>query len=159
MGSSTLLNAKEYDPSKDRRRTIIIALVVVIGLAAIIGAWKGPEWIARWKADRLVEQFFAALQQQDFEHAYGLWIADPNWKQHPEKYPDYTYHQFYIDWGPGGDWGLIRRFNIEGSAIPEDHGGKSTSEVVVQVRVNDRLADKAQIWVNRQNHTLTEMPR
>src|SRR5947209_1177527 len=120
MGSSTLINAPEYDPAKDRRKRIATIVIVVLALVAVVGAWKGPEWYARWRADQVVEQLFSALQQRDFERAYGIWIADPQWKQHPDKNQDYSYNQFYVDWGPGGEWGLIRKFEIEGSTIPED---------------------------------------
>jgi len=159
MGSGTLMNAPDYNPAKERRRRIIIWLFVAAALGGFVAGWKGPDWFARYRADQIVEQFFSSLQHKDYEGAYGVWIADSGWKQHPDKYPDYTYHQFYLDWGPGGDWGLINKFKIEGSTIPEDRGYKSSTQIVVQVQVNDRIADKAQIWVNRTNKTLTEMPR
>src|SRR5947209_11489018 len=140
--SSTLLQPGEYDAAAERRRKILLTVIIVITLAAVIGAWKGPEWMARWKASNLVGDFFSALQHKDFERAYGIWVADAGWKQHPEKHKQYGFSQFYGDWGPGGEWGVINSFKLDGSAIPNG----SNKTVVVQVTVNDRHADKAQIW-------------
>src|SRR5256885_7267813 len=76
----TLLDAKQYDPTAGRRRRNIIASVVVMVLVSI---WLG--WMYRnWPEEHVVDQFFAALQKSDFEKAYGIWMHDPNWKQHPE---------------------------------------------------------------------------
>lgn len=150
MGT-TLMNPGEYDPAQDRRRKILIIVLIVIVVGVVLGVWKGPEWVARWHADGVVSDFFSALQQKDFERAYGLWMGDPQWKQHPAKF-QYSYNQFYVDWGPGGQWGVISSYKIDGSVIPE----KSNSTVVVQVTINQRF-DKAQIWYDRNDHTLTEM--
>jgi len=151
----TLLQPAEYDPGKERRNRILLIVIAVIALIAVLGALKGPEWVARWKADQVVKQFFSALESKDFEKAYGIWIADPEWKQHPQQHQQYGFSQFYVDWGPSGSWGAIQHFKIDGSAIPE----RSSTSIVVQVTINDRLADKAQIWVDRRDKTLTEMPR
>jgi hypothetical protein len=149
--SSSLLQPGEYDPSKERRRRILILIIVVLVILAALGAWKGPEWAARWHADGVVSDFFGSLQHKDFEKAYGIWIGDAQWKQHPEKH-QYGFNQFYVDWGPGGEWGVINSYKVDGSVIPPG----SSSTVVVQVTVNNRF-DKAQIWYDRKDHTLTEM--
>ena len=78
----TLFEAQPYDPARARRkwkRIITIAcVVIVIGIV-----W----WMFRfWPEEHLVNQFFDALQQQNFEQAYGIWMHDPDWKQHPDKY-------------------------------------------------------------------------
>src|SRR5438874_3238720 len=100
----TLLDAQAYDPAKAKRRNITIGVIV---LAALILAVLG--WMYRnWPAEHTVSRFFTALQNQNYEGAYGIYFNDPAWKQHKEKYSQYTYADFYRDWGPGGECGLVK---------------------------------------------------
>src|SRR2546430_12433213 len=86
----TLLDAKQYDPTAGRLRRNIIASGVVVVLVLI---WLG--WMYRnWPEEHVIDQFFAALQKSDFEKAYGIWMHDPNWKQHPDKYSQYPFNDF-----------------------------------------------------------------
>jgi hypothetical protein len=145
----TLLDAEPYDPSRDRRRRIKIAGVVVL---VLLLAWIG--WMYRnWPEEHAVGHFFSSLQQKDFEGAYGVWQHDPDWKQHPEKYPTYPYKDFSRDWGPGGEWGVIQIYKIYGSASPPGGG----SGVIVEVVVNNR-AEHARIWVQKSDKTLSFSP-
>ena len=70
----TLLDAKQYDPEKARRRRnrIISAILIVVVLGLL--AW----WFRYWPEERIVEHFFEALQRQDYNTAYGIWMHDPN---------------------------------------------------------------------------------
>jgi hypothetical protein len=154
----TLFEAQEYDPVKARkRRNRIIAAVAIVLLLAIL-AWN----FRHYPQERLVGTFFAALQQQDFEKAYGIWNNDPDWKQHPQKFANYSFAEFMKDWGPGGEWGLIKTYHVDGSAVPK--GGNGTkfdvtpSGVVVVVTVNDRVAQKSHIWVEKSDKTLGFSP-
>jgi hypothetical protein len=145
--SSTILQAPSYDPRRERRRKILIA-----GVVAIVVLAGALAFFYRYASyERLVGRFFMALQQKDYEAAYGIWMADPDWKQHPERHARYPFSNFYRDWGPGGEWGLVRTFEVEGAA---SSGG---SGIVVRVRVNDR-AVRANIWVEKRDKTLTVSP-
>ncbi|HUM07143.1 MAG TPA: hypothetical protein VLT90_16865 [Terriglobales bacterium] len=141
----TLLDAPQYDPSKAKRRKIQIALAIVMVLVlAVVG------WLYRnWPEEHAVDRFFAALQKQDYETAYGIYFHDSEWRQHLQKYSQYTYADFYRDWGPGGEWGLVKSHRIYGSASSKDG-------VVVEVVVNDR-ADRARMFVLK-DKTLTVFP-
>ena len=144
----TLLDAKQYDPARERRRKIGIALSIVF---LLIPAWvahhfrKYPQRVA-------VAKFFAAIQEQNYETAYGLWFNDPNWRQHPAKYSNYQYSDFYRDWGPGGEWGLVKSYHVDCSLSPGSGGG-----VIVQVTVNER-AEHAYVWVERSDKTFSFSP-
>ncbi len=110
----TLFEAQPYDAASARKkRNLIIALafvVIVIGLV-----W----WQLRfWPEERIVDHFFDALQQQDYAQAYGVWMHDPDWKQHPDRYSRYTYNDFIKDWGPGGEWGIIKSHKIYAAGYP-----------------------------------------
>src|SRR5438132_8649167 len=114
----TLLDAHPYDPAKARRRKIkiTVTVVLIVALAALVWMYRN------WPEEHVVDKFFSALQHQDYESAYGIWMHDPSWKQHPEKYSQYPFNDFYRDWGPGGEWGLIKSCKIYGSATPKGGG-------------------------------------
>jgi hypothetical protein len=144
----TIFQAPTYDPRRARRRNAIIAGVVILVLIIAALAWV----YRNYPEERVVQKFFTALENKNYEKAYGIWQADPNWKQHPQNYPNYSFGDFYQDWGPGGEWGLIHSFRIDGSANP-----KSGSGVVVVVTINDRK-EQARIWVENKTKTLTFSP-
>ena len=94
----TLLDAQQYDEEKARKRTrriitSISILVIVLGLV-----W----WFRYWPEERIVGHFFDALQKQDYKTAYGIWMNDPNWEQHPQNY-DYKLQRFTEDWTTAGE--------------------------------------------------------
>jgi hypothetical protein len=146
--SSTLFEAPQYNPEKERKRkqAIWAAIVIVLILAGLAYRYRN------WPQERAVDHFFAALQQKDYEKAYGIWMADPQWKEHPKKFAQYPYEDFYRDWGPGGDWGIIKSHKVLGSERT-----KSGSGVVVVIDVNDR-ADKARLFYDLHDNTLTFSP-
>jgi hypothetical protein len=145
----TLLDAKEYDSEKARKKKtrIISAIAILIVVLSIV-------WLFRYlPQERIVGHFFAALQKQDYKTAYGIWMHDPNWAQHPDKYAKYPFNEFYRDWGPGGEWGLIKTEKVYGaSTCPPPSSG-----VVVDVIVNDRT-QHAQVWVEKSDKTLSFPP-
>jgi len=144
----TLLDAQEYDSARARRRKRWIASIV---LAILIAAWL--VYHLRDHRERAsVSRFFTAVQAQDFARAYAVWFNDPAWRQHPEKYPNYQFNDFYRDWGPGGEWGLVKTYKVDCSLAP---GGGSG--VIVQVTVNGR-AEHAYVWVQKSDRTLSFSP-
>jgi hypothetical protein len=145
----TLLDAQEYDVEKARKRKkriISITAILVILLALV---W----WFRFFPQERLVAHFFDALQKQDYKTAYGIWMHDPQWQQHPDQHPKYLFNDFYRDWGPGGEWGLIKTQKVYGASTCPGGG----SGVVVDVVVNDR-AEHAQVWVEKSDKTLSYPP-
>lgn len=146
----TLLDAQPFDAARARRRKIAIAISIAFVLIVATLAWM----YRNWPEERVIDHFFAALQKQDYEAAYSLYFADFAWRQHPQKYPQYTYADFYRDWGPGGEWGLIRSYRIYGSA---DTAGLMSGGVIVEVIVNDR-AEHARMFVQRSDKTVTVYP-
>ncbi len=106
----TLLDAPAYNVARARkRRNIIISSIVgVLVLAVLVYVF----W--NWPAEHRVNRFFAALEQQQFEQAYGIWNNDPDWKQHPEKYAStgYPYNRFLDDWSLNGEYGRITSHKV-----------------------------------------------
>jgi hypothetical protein len=145
----TLLDAHEYDPerSRKRRKQIISAITILVIVLAL--GW----WFRYWPDERIVGEFFGAVQKQDYKTAYGIWMHDPQWQQHPDQHPKYLFNDFYRDWGPGGEWGLIKTYKVYGASTCPGGG----SGVVVDVIVNNRT-EHAQVWVEKSDHTLSYPP-
>jgi hypothetical protein len=144
----TLMDAQQYDDTRAReRRTRIIIIVVVVLLCG---------WVFYHLRDyperNSVGKFFAAIQKQDYESAYAIWFHDPDWKQHQQKYSSYQFNDFYRDWGPGGEWGLVKSYGVDCSFSPSSGSG-----VIVQVTVNQR-AEHAFVWVQKSDWTLSFSP-
>jgi hypothetical protein len=154
----TLLDAKDVDPEEGRKRkkrfAVAIVVVVILLSVGLLGFLRGDGWwFWYWPEEHVVGHFFSALQKQDYKAAYGIWMHDASWAQHPEKYPKYPFNEFYRDWGPGGEWGLIKTQKVYGASTCSGPG----SGVVVDVVVNDR-AEHAQVWVEKSDHTLSFPP-
>ena len=149
-----LMDAKEYDPRPAQRRWRLIGLAVVILIAGAIFWW----FFRYWPEERVVNKFFEALQRQDFETAYGIWKADPDWKQHPDKYKDeYTFPQFKLDWGPSGDYGPISSHKIDCSTEFKTRSSGSASGVIVTVIINKR-SEPTSLWVEKRGKSITFSP-
>ena len=146
----TLLDAQPFDAARALRRKIFIAIAIVAVIALATLAWM----CRNWPEERAVDHFFAALQRQDFESAYAIYFNDPTWREHQQKYSQYTYADFYRDWGPGGEWGLIKSHRIYGSANTKGFG---SGGVIVEVVVNDR-AERARMFVQKSDKTITVYP-
>jgi len=149
-----LMDAKEYDPRPGQRRLRIIiavaALIVVPLLVWRIFFYYSPE-------KDVVDRFFQALEHQDFETAYGIYHADPDWKQHPQKYNEYPLPQFKLDWGPSSDYGAIVSHKIECVKEPPSKNFRSSSGVIVNVILNGR-SQETSMWVEKKTKTLTLNP-
>ena len=149
-----LLNPPTYDEKREKRRKkIVVAAIFALLMVAFI-AWH----FRNWPEERVVNRFFERLEAKDYEGAYGIWLADPGWKQHPQKYEQYPFNAFYLDWGPGGEYGPIRSHKIASSMSPKTSGGgSSTTGVIVEVTVNER-AEPARLWVETDDKSLTFSP-
>jgi len=84
----TLLDAQTYDFAKARRRKIKIAITIaVIIVLAVLG------WMYRnWPEEHIADKFFAALQHQEYETAYGIYFNDPDWQKHQQKCDQRRHH-------------------------------------------------------------------
>jgi hypothetical protein len=153
----SLFEAQPYDAAAARKKRNVIIVLVLLVLAILVVCWQ----LRFWPEEHEVDRFFDALQQQNYEQAYAIWMNDPAWKQHPQRYSRYSYKDFLQDWGPSGEWGIIKTHEIDGAAVPNGYSGTpfaTASGVVVVVTVNNRIADKAHIWVQKNDKTLGFSP-
>jgi hypothetical protein len=154
----TLLDAQEIDPGKARKRKqriiFSIGLVVILLAIGLLGFLLGHGWwFSYWPEEHVAAKFFDALQAKDYNSAYGIWMLDPDWQHHPERHSKYSFGDFYRDWGPGGEWGLIKTQKVFGASTCPGGG----TGVVVDVLVNER-AEHAQVWVEKSDKTMSFPP-
>jgi hypothetical protein len=149
-----LFDAKEYDPrpAKRRRRSIVVLLILAI-VAFIL--W----WFFRfYPEEQAINHFFQAIERKDFDTAYGLYFADPGWKQHPEKHDQYPLAQFMLDWGPQSEYGAITSHKIDCATEPPSKAFRSATGVIVVVTINHR-AQSTSMWVEKKDKSITLSPQ
>ena len=119
----TLLDAPEFDEVRDRRHRVIlmsaagalVALAVVWWLVAGMPVDWPWNWNAHLRGRIAVNHFFTALEKNDLKAAYGVWMHDPDWQQHQDKYTNYPFDRFEKDWSPtspDNDYGTIHSHRI-----------------------------------------------
>ena len=142
----TLMDAQQYDEARARRRRYLIIIAVI---AAIILAWVAYH-LRSWPERHVADNFFAALQQQNLEAAFAVWNHDPDWKQHPDKFSKYPFGDFQQDWGPSGEWGIIKSHTIDCSY-------STGTGVIVQATLNNR-SEHTYVWVDKSDKTVPFSP-
>lgn len=152
----TLLNAPEYNPRREKRnRNLLISAGVLVVLAIVIGLggyFLGHGWFfSNLPAEHRVNNFFNALEAKDYPRAYSIWMNDPDWQQHPQKY-DYSLKRFTEDWTTDSPVGApIGSHHVDISKT--DGSGAFGSGIIVAVRVNGD--HKLFMWYERKDGTLT----
>jgi hypothetical protein len=145
---STILNAPSYDPRRARRRRNAVLAVIALIILGLFLWWH----YRYYPEEHTVDKFLTDIEQKKYDQAFTLWTADPQWQQHTEKYKNYPFGQFQLDWGPSGDYGAISRHKIAGAyAAP---GG---ANVIVAVCINDRV-DPTALSVNRKTKEIGFSP-
>jgi hypothetical protein len=150
----TLLNAPEYDGRREtRNRNLLIGAGILVVLTAVIGVGGfllGHGWFfSLLPVEHRINVFLTTLEAKDYPKAYGIWMNDPDWQKHPQKY-DYTLQRFTEDWTTASDWGPITSHHV-------DISKKDGSGVVVAARVNNS-PKKLFLWYERKDGTLTYSP-
>ncbi|MBS1823415.1 MAG: hypothetical protein JST61_15820 [Acidobacteria bacterium] len=151
----TLLNAPKYDARGETRKTaLIFGAIGFVLLAAVVGVGGyllGHGWFfTNLAAEHKVDKFFTALEAKDYNKAYALWMSDPDWQKHPEKY-DYTLKRFTEDWTTESPVGPITSHHVDISKT--DGSGTFGTGIIVAVRVNG--GQKIFMWYEKKDKTLT----
>jgi hypothetical protein len=148
-----LMDAKEYDPRPAEKRRKIIATVIVAVIAISVYLY-----LTRYNSEKkVINNFFQAIEQKNFEKAYGIYEGDPEWKQHPQKYSNYPIGQFVVDWGPSSEYGAITSHRIDCALEPPKKGFASPTGVVIVVIINNR-AEPRSMWVEKKSKTISDSP-
>jgi hypothetical protein len=146
----SLLNAPAYDPAHSKRRRNL--LIGVLFLCAVVAAVVFRCW--NLPAEHRVNQFFAAVEAQDFPKAFGIWNHDPNWQQHIERYAQsgYTYGHFLVDWDKAGDYGRISSHKVLHST------SRYGNNTLLAVEINGRKTALLALAVGKTTHAMSFPP-
>lgn len=119
----TLLDAPAFDAARDHRRRVILSSSAIAIFVLLIAGWlvsgRPVDWPWNWwthfRARMTANQFLTAVEQNDLQKAYGIWIHRPDWQQHPEIKNPYPFDRFQQDWSstsPSNEYGVIRTHKI-----------------------------------------------
>jgi hypothetical protein len=116
----TLLDAQ---PAKPKRRVVkyipnwlLVLIIAVVASLITYKLWDYPE-------ERAVTRFMTTLEKGDYRRAYELWKPAAS----------YSFSDFMRDWGPQGDYGKIRAFQI----VHVKSEGTSTVQILVRVNYEE----------------------
>jgi len=141
----TLLDAPEFDAARSKRKKLIIQLSAAALFLLLVAYWlvasRPVDWPWNWSRYLIgraeVNNFLGALEANDLNKAYGIWLNDKNWQQHPAQYTTYPFARFQGDWGPNSpdnEYGAIRSHKI---AL----AGRYGNGLLVAVFINGRKGD------------------
>lgn len=148
----TLLDAPKYDAARSRRKSLIVqcsaGAVLLILVAWWLAASRPIDWPWNWNrylfGRSAVNKFLVALEANDLPKAYGIWLNDKNWQQHPQQYATYPFARFQGDWSPtspDNQFGPIRSHKI---AL----AGRYGDGVLVAVFINGHKSTRVDDMLN-----------
>jgi hypothetical protein len=113
----TLLDARLPKPRSLFRRFLPL-IIFIGGTLGILVAYRFRDY----PEERAVSRFLRTLEEGNYQRGYQLW--------QPVK--SYSFESFMHDWGPQGDYGKIRSFEVVGTR------SKGSNNVIVSVRINNQ---------------------
>jgi hypothetical protein len=157
----TLLDAPKFDEVRERRNRMILFGSVGSVFALIVLWWlvagRPLDFPWNWNASLFgrftINRFFDALEKNDLQTAYGVWIHNKNWQQHPDP-NGYTFARFQKDWSPTGaqnDYGAIHSHRIAAAHM-------EGNVLLVGIFVNDKNKDAINLDYDPKDHTLNFSP-
>jgi hypothetical protein len=158
----TLLDAPTFDEARDRRRRVILFGVVGLIFALFVTYWllagRPVDWPWNWyshlRGRTTVNHFLGAVEQNDLEKAYGIWMHDPDWQKHPNKYRSYPFDRFQDDWSrtsPDNEYGIISSHKIVAARVYKN-------VLLMGVLINGRKSKALFLTYFPKDHTLNFAP-
>jgi hypothetical protein len=158
----TLLDAPKFDAVRDRRIRIItyssLGSLLVLFVAFWLAAGHPVDWPWYWlnhlRARHTANEFLTAVEKDDLPKAYGIWMHDPNWQQHPDKYSAYSFNRFHDDWSrtsPDNEYGIIQSHKI---VVAHQYG----NIVLMAILINGRKSNALNLVYDPKTHTLNFSP-
>jgi hypothetical protein len=158
----TLLDAPVFNEARDRHRRVIFWSGVGLLVVLFIGAWlvsgRPVDWPWNWwshyRGRTTVNHFLDAVEQNDLQKAYGIWIHNPDWQKHPDQTGAYPFARFQADWSsssPDNEYGVIKTHKIVAARM---YG----NVLLMAVLINDRKSGALNLDYDPRTHTLTFSP-
>ena len=105
------------------------------------------------KSGRLILPSGQPIELTDLPGAYGIWVNDKNWQQHPNQF-SYPYSRFESDWSsssPDSEYGAIHSHKI---ALAARYG----NGLLVATLINDRKSGALDLTYDSKTGTLSFAP-
>lgn len=158
----TLLDAPVFDEARERRRRVMLYSGVGLLLVLFVSFWlvsgRPVDWPWNWwnhlRGRTTVNHFLTAVEQNDMQKAYGIWMHDPNWQQHPNANDAYPFSRFQDDWSPtspDNEYGVIKTHKIVAARM---YG----NVLLMAVLINGRKSGALDLDYDPKTHTLTFSP-
>jgi hypothetical protein len=158
----TLLDAPVFDEVRDRRRRIALSGAGTLLFVLFVGWWlvagRPVDWPWNWNSylqgRMTVNAFLTAVEKNDLPTAYGIWLHDKNWQQHPAQGGAYPFSRFQDDWStssPDNEYGVIQSHKI---AL----AGRYGNGLLVAVLINGRKSKALNLEYDPKTHTLSFSP-
>src|ERR1035438_8790425 len=158
----TLLDAPRYDAAREQRKRVFLfstaGFLFVLLIAWWLVAGRPVDWPWNWNnymfGRSVVNNFLGDVEKNDLASAYGIWIHDKNWQQHPAQGGAYSYERFERDWSPtspDNEYGVIQSHQIVAARM---YG----NVLLVGVLINDRKSKALFLDYDPQAHTLNFSP-
>lgn len=158
----SLMDAPAYDEAGEKHKRNLILGSIGAVLLLFLGWWlvagHPVDWPWRWNAHlrgrMAVNAFFKDIEKNDMAAAYGIWMHDKDWQQHPQKHSAYSFERFQKDWStqsPDNDYGVIQSHRIAASRF-------TGNQLMMGIFVNGRKSKAINLDYDPKDHTLSFSP-
>jgi hypothetical protein len=158
----TLMDAPKFDTAGSQRRTRMYISFCAGVILCLVACWFFAgrpidlpwTWWTYWAGGRTTDQFLSTVESNDLPRAYGIWVHDPDWQQHQDKYKTYPFDRFKEDFGPNSmanDYGTISSHVIVAKKMT---GGG----LIVGAMINGRKSKPLFLEYFPKDHTLGFTP-
>jgi hypothetical protein len=158
----TLMDAPVFDEARARRRQTLLysagGLLLVLFVAWWLVAGRPVDWPWNWNNHLMgrsaVNGFLTAVEKNDLPKAYGIWMHDKDWQQHPTQNGAYSFSRFQDDWSPTSpenEYGVIQSHKIAAARM---YG----NGLLVAVLINGRKSKALNLVYDPKAHTLSFSP-
>ncbi len=154
----TLLNAPAYNERHERLvQTLLIGLGALFALLLVLtfaGFISGHGWLfSNLYTEHRINRFLTEIEQKDFAGAYGIYVNDARWQEHPQKYSGYPLERFTEDWTKYSPVGPIYSHHVDKSVA--DGSGPFGTTLIVAATINGEKEKRLFLAVQRSDGTLT----
>ena len=158
----SLLDAPQFDEAREKRKSLILRLASASVFLLVVAYWlvagRPVDWPWNWHHYMMgrakVNRFLSAIEANDMATAYGVWVNDRNWQQHPEKFGVYPFARFQGDWSstsPDNEYGAIKSHQIV-------LAGRYGDGVLVASLINGRKSDALNLAYDAKSGQLSFAP-
>jgi len=158
----TLLDAPKFDAARELRNRVILYSIGGVVFVSLVVFWlvagRPVDWPWNWQnyllARSATNSFLGDVEKNDLAAAYGVWLHDKDWQQHPQTHGAYPFARFQQDWSgtsPDNEYGVIKSHEI---AL----AGRYGNGILVAILINGRKSKALNLDYDPKSHALDFAP-